>query len=366
MKRFALLLALSCSLALASTPQVQSLLEQAQSLAAQAQKTYVGAYPDDPLWGQAIQVAKRATELDPKDPAAWQLLAQLYTTTHWWYPARQAWLTYLQLVPNDPKAAAELEKVDIQLGYIAYERNHLAHAKMYFKEAAQYAPQDDVPLQWLGRIALEEGHPHRAQTYWAEAEKLNPSPQNAYFLAQSQEIATHGATAVKAFEEGYQAYTSGHYHQALQDFQTALQNSPNWVEAERWVGRTALKLNNPQQALQAWEAVVASPQATPGDRYFLQLSQLAVRHGLEAAQAFLDGVGSYSQGNYTQALSSFQLAVQKASDFAEAWYWLGRTEYKLGQYQLAALAYHTVLQLQPNNANAQYWYQQALKQAQTQ
>lgn len=83
--------------------------QMAQELAGIAQAAYPTAFYDLSLWRTAVHHAEMAYRQEPQNPDNMRLLAQLYTTTQFWYPAYLLWASLDQqsvLVPEDRSLAA--------------------------------------------------------------------------------------------------------------------------------------------------------------------------------------------------------------------------------------------------------------------
>jgi len=352
------------SLGFAQQPSAQELLQQAQQLVQQAKAQNLAPNLDVSLWRQAIEKATQATQADPQSPEAWRMLAELYTETKFWIRADPAWNQYLQLRGGEaePSTYAQIALVQMNLGYAAYRQQNWAEAEGRFKTAAQYAPQDATPQEWLGRIALEQGDFAAARQYYQKAVQIKPSGANQYFLTLASKAQSYGPEATHAFLQGYDAYTGGDKIQAQTYFAQAVQAAPQWLEAQRWLARTQLENGQASAALATWQSIASAPGATAADRYFLKQAQLANQYGLPAAKAYLEGVAIFPSDK-NKALTLFQQATQLAPTFGEAWYWLGRTAYETQNYPLAVQAYGQAVQLMPDNKEAKYWLGQAQKAA---
>lgn len=355
-----LLFGVFLSIALALQPQTQDLLNQANALAAQARRASPRPSPDQNLWKQAIAKAEEASKLEPDAPEPWYTLAGFYTETGFWIRADAAWSEFLKRGNPTDSDSQQMALTQINLGYAAYERQDYAEASSRFQNATGFAPGSSEPLAWLGRIALEQGNVQAARSYYQKAVVLAPTESNRYFLNQAQSMASFGQDAVHAFLKGYDSYQTDK-PQSLAYFSSASQAAPQWLEAQRWVGRLQLELNQPEKALETWQQVTASIGATAGDRYFLRLADLGNQYGLTAAKAFMDGINAY-EINKSSAQGFFQKATDSNPNFADAWYWLGRAAYESRNFALAENAYARVLQLQPANKEAQYWLNEAKRQ----
>lgn len=347
-------------LALAIQPATRQLLDEAQMLIQQARQQKVAPSPDALLWNRAIAKGQEAAALEPQAPEVWLLLGNLYTETKWWIKAEEAWNKYVQLAGlTDPIVRRQASLTQLNLGYAAYQRGDLEVALGKFQTAGDLTPDDSQPYEWMGRIHLESGNTLVARQNWQKAVQLKPNATNRYFLELSQSSLNYGREAVSAFYLGYEAYSMGRRPEALGHFNRALQAAPNWLEARRWAGRIQLEQGNSAEALRLWREIVASGQTSDADRYQLRRAELAAQYGLQASDAYLQGIASYQFGDKSAARGFFEAAVQSAPRFASAWYWLGRTAYEQGDFVSAEQAYSQVLVLEPGNPQARYWLNQA-------
>jgi len=346
--------------AFALKPEAAARLKVAQEVRAQAEAAYERAYPDLPLWREAIRLGEEAARLDPGAPEVWKFLAEVYTETGWWIRAAEAWQRYLKA--GGAQTPAELARVYQNLGYLAYARGDFEAAIDWYRRALEANPKDAVAAAWLGRIYLELGLPKKALPYWEKAAALDPSPRNRYFLEQTVKMAAYGREAVSAFYKGYAAYERGDKETALIFSKRAADLAPDWVEPRRWLGRIYLELGLPVEAERYWAEVVKKTGAADA-KYFLKLAREAKAYGLAAARAFFRGVAAYERGELEAARAAFEEAVRENPQYAKAWKWLGRVHYEAGRFKEAAKAYEQALALNPEDAQAKYFYRLAKRAA---
>jgi len=75
---------------------------------------------------------------------------------------------------------------------------------------------------------------------------------------------------------------------------------------------------------------------------------------LNAASHLNDGVGYNKRDNYTEAIQSFEEAIEVKPDFAAAYYNMGITYYNKGNLTKAIQSYEKVIELDPDDAQAYY------------
>ena len=332
-------------------PAAQDALDSARENAARAESQGVAAYPDAPLWLDALRQGELAARLAPGAPEPLLFLAETYTATRWYARAWEAWRQYAEVVGTlDAPTLASATDVGTTLAYLRYQEGDTARATARYQEVIALNPADAEAFTWMGRILLETGRPDEAIPYWERVVELEPDNAAAsYFLALARDEVRFGTPGVESFYEGIRLYEAGDVAAALEHFQMAAEANPAYKEAFVWVGRSALELGRPGVAQAAWRRVV---NLDPGDErasYFLVLAQDQRLWGVAAVTAFREGVTLYEQGDVVGAQASFVLATEANQKYAAAWAWLGRTGFEQGDYQAAFEAYDRAVQLEPEN-----------------
>ncbi|HEX2864307.1 MAG TPA: tetratricopeptide repeat protein, partial [Deinococcales bacterium] len=347
----------------ATSPEAQAALATARQLEAAA----LAAFPPNVAnisqtpWNRAAKAAEAAVAAAPNDPNALRLRAEVYSITGFWSRASAAWQAYQAAGGNlDATAARQAGNVQYQLGYAAYGRNDRVDAAAYFQRAAAIDPTNARAVQWEARLALEGGNAPAAAQLYARAASLDPNDSTSrYFANIAAKAATFGTPAVTAFTRGVLAYQAKDPATALADFRQAAASSPNFTEAQRWLGRVALETGLGAEAAAAWQRVVALEGNTPTDAYFLAYAKEVAAFGLPAVQAFRNGYDRYVAGDKAAALAQFQAAVAARPDYAKAWQWLGRAAFETGDFAQAANAYAQAVKLDPTDTGSAYWLKQA-------
>ncbi len=343
------------------SPDAKQLYDQAVQLRAQAQRSYPKASIDYPLWTQAAQAAEKAVTAAPDAREPLRLRAEIYTQVGFWAKAEPAWNAYFAAASDfDPTARASMSEVQLNLGYSAYGRGARAEAERYFTAAVQNNPQNQSALVWQARTALERGDGNTAVPLLESAVNLKPDDKVAqYALVVARKSAAYGATATEAFFIGYSAYEQGDKEAALAQFRAATQAAPNFTEAQRWVGRTALELNQGADATKAYEAVVKLEGATPENTFNLNLSREITQFGREAVTAYRAGYDQYTKGDKAGAAQLFQTAVAANPNYQKAWAWLGRARFETNDFKGAADAYGQAVKLDPTDKSSAFFLKQA-------
>lgn len=355
----AVAVALALGAASAQTPpDAQEQIRLAQEFQRKAQAAYPAgsANINQPFWGDAAAAAERAVKLAPRDPDALRLRAQIYTAVAFWARAEEAWNALFEVAGDaDPASRLAMSDVQYNLGFAAYRRGDLEGAQRRFEAAARWAPNNARNVVWQARVLFERGDVSSSLPLWERAAQLNPNDARArYFADVSRKAATFGKDATAAFSRGLEAYDAGRLEDALAFFRTAAVASPTFVEAQRWLGRTALEAGQAPESVRAWQTVSQLEGVTPANKYFLDYAREVERFGSAAVRDYRAGYQRYTQGDRAGAARLFEAAVAASPEYQKAWSWLGRVRFETGDFQGAVDAYTRAVDLDPSDAAAAY------------
>jgi tetratricopeptide (TPR) repeat protein len=339
----------------ATPAEAPALYQQAQTLAQQARAAYPkGSWSiDQSLWKQAATAADRAAQAVPGNLDYLRLRATIYSDTGFWRQAELGWAAVLALAPADPQATASAATAAYNLGYAAYSRGDSTTATQAFGRCLSLTPGDARCLSWAGRLALEGGDYSRAVSYYTQAATANPQDKaNSYFVGVAQSAGKYGPAATRAFSRAYAEAAAGRRAAALPLYREAVAAAPNFLEAQRELGRLALEASDAATAVTAYSAAAGLPAASASDRYNLALAQEGAQYGLKAVQTFRAAYARYTAGDRAGAASGFQAASEASPNYQKAWAWLGRVRYEARDYAGAVTAYEAAVRLDPNDRAA--------------
>jgi len=249
-------------------------------------------------------------------------------------------------------------------GIEAYEEGRFEAALEAFRAATELNPDYLEAWVWAGRSSLELGRSAEARRYWQHVLARNPDDARArHFIAVADAQERWGVEAANAFFAGIAAYEAGRLAEAVTHFRQALSANPRYQEAAVWTARSYQELGDPQRAIPFWEQVLALNPQDARAAHFLQLARNQVRYGAEAASAFAQGVERYQLAQLQGALAAFRQAVAENPRYLEAWAWLGRVYFELGDYAEAAAAYEQALALAPDNEAFHFFANEARRLA---
>lgn len=365
MKRILLFLLTLSSFGMAMaelSPEAQQLLDNAKIAQIEARQSNPKGNIDQTAWRKAVDAAEAAVKAAPREADTLRLRAQVYTEIKFWVRAESSWRALFFATQDNvtPEDRAGMSETLFNLGYNQYQSGDLEGAFKRFAEAGEIMPETARNEIWQGRILLERGDARGALPHWDRAVKLEPANATSkYFLLISQKSVNYGGAAVSAFTLGYKAFEAKKYEAALQQFRIATVSAPAFLEAQRMLGRTALELNLPDDAIPAFETVARLEGVNPSNKYNLELAREMRQYGAAAARSFREGYDKYAKGDKAAALAAFEAATGVNPNYQKAWAWLGRSRFETGDYRGAADAYTVAVRLDPNDKDSQHWLRQA-------
>lgn len=157
----------------------------------------------------------------------------------------------------------------------------------------------------------------------------------------------------------YALYERGDLEGALATYLGVIDQVPFDLEAASWAGRILMELGRPQQAIAYWSTVAERDPTDTRAAYFRDLARDQARWGVDAANAFREGVSFYEAGSFSQARERFARATVLNEGYAEAWAWLGRVEFEAGNYADARSHYGMAVEIEPAFDTYRYFYEEA-------
>jgi tetratricopeptide (TPR) repeat protein len=247
-------------------------LEGARERTREALKTYEAPYrPDQPLFREALSLARRAVELAPDNPEALRFLAELNGVTGFYGPAFAAWERFVAAGGVlDAAALDQLVRAGTQVGYARYQRGDLEGALAAYDRVADLAPERPLAHRWRGRILLELERPQRALRAWETVLRLRPGDAAAeHFADLAAAGVRYGLPAARAFYDGVAHYEAGRRERARERFAEAARLNPAYAEAWAYVGRVAFEAGDYTEAERAYGEASALEPDNATYRYFL-------------------------------------------------------------------------------------------------
>ena len=343
-------------------------LQRGQRLAAEALVTYPQHFPDQRLWSEAIEAGQAAAAAAPDHPAPHRFLAQAYGHVSWYVRAWASWQRYLEVGGTlDPTASRQLLEVAFWLGIQAFDEGWNEPARTYLGTVIRLEPGNLGARERLARLALARGAADEALAHleWLDETMVADLGD---MRARAALPPRYGGAAADPYPRGRAAAAVFDPWTAFDRFAEATAANDAFLEAWRGLGRAAMELDRPAEAIAAWERAL---QLAPGDAEAatnLARARDQRAFGADARRAFERGTAAYAAGDRAGAQTAFQQAVAAAPGYADAWGWLGRLALEADDLPTAAARYRSAVAAAParpdlNQALAQVLQRQAAEQA---
>ena len=200
-------------------------------------------------WEEAEKLLRRATEVDPKNQEAWQLLITVLLRQNKWDEAKK-----LPSEIQDKKARAEVLLV---LADIAYMQRNWREAERIYQQVLELDPDNATALNNYGYMLAELGERlDEAEKMIRKALKIRPN-EPAFWDSL-----------------GWVYFQRGEYKKALQWVEKAVKAQRNDAELRYHLGMIYWKLGEREKALRELrEAVRINPNHPQANEALEQLEQ---------------------------------------------------------------------------------------------
>jgi len=283
-----------------------------------------------------------------------------------------------------------------------YPTAAVVYSDVYTRTTSDYTKASMDYMLGLTYTAL--GEHEKAHAAYTDAVENYPFSYDSYLSLV--ELVNAGYTGSE-FDRGIVDYYAGHYSMAIAAFDRYLQAPGNYAgTAIYYKGLAYRALNDPLSAIAAWDKLItaypdddawedaweqkgytqwayldqydlaeqtflafvdADPYNARADEFLFDAAQVAERAGnlgraadiwmrfpaefpnsnLRPRAVFLAGISRYRRGEYAQALSIFQQALNAPGDHPALYFWIGKTNQALGEADAAAIAWQQAVSLDP-------------------
>jgi tetratricopeptide (TPR) repeat protein len=197
--------------------------------------------------------------------------------------------------------------------------------------------------------------------------------------------------AKNEFDQGMAFFNRGHYEKAIPHFEKATEIDPDFADAYLYLGKSYLNLSKWGQAIAPLRtALRLSPDKSKiqivsilADALFGAASSEIKKGNFQTSIGFLKdalelqpqseraknelfstlitfGGQLLSKGNVTQAITTFNEAIQLSPNNATGYLWLSKAFFKGGDYMKALQSVKNAIQIDPTNINAQSFFRELM------
>jgi tetratricopeptide (TPR) repeat protein len=212
----------------------------------------------------------------------------------------------------------------------------------YGLEAQRLAPNSPEPYRFLGQVYSTVAFYGRAYEAWTTYLKLGgvSNPQTTRYLIEASQWL------------GSSTFESQQYQEAIKYYSTLHDLQPDSEEANQHLALSYQALGQPEKAL-PYLQILSSTLPNRGDYTSLyEITQEQSTYGLEASNAYRNGLDLYNAGKKSEALDSFRRAVQLNENFEDALLYAARSSLELGFASESVTYWKRVLELSPGNSEA--------------
>ena len=293
------------------------------------------------------------------------------TWTRFLVAAALAWAAASGLAQpaGDPLAEARPIVVEARDAYdvATPDRPLWAEALQLGRQAVAAEPTDPDALLFLARTYSEVRWYIRAweqwQAYFGVGGTLDDVGRNTIDFADPEAPSSRELFAEAGTELGFARYQAGEPDAAIPYYRAVLQRIPEQREALRWLGRIHFEAGRAAEALPYWQRLAELDPADESVAYYLERTRERLAVGVEAADAFSEGIARYEDGDVAGALGSFEAALDANPAYLEAAIWAGRSALDLGLSERAVRWWTRATELDPDDARSRYFLQVARTQA---
>ncbi|BCM90966.1 lipopolysaccharide assembly protein B [Abditibacteriota bacterium] len=275
---------------------------------------------------------RAALQIDPHNSQAWELVGDALLQSRDPKEARVALERALQENPEE-------EGLREKLASCALATGDRKAAQRFAKDELTQNPKSVAALLLLANIAQEDGQSNQRVAYLQKATELQP--ENAQIVAQlvdelgrrqEYDKALPLAERLVSLEPSASSYylralarytvsvTPNDIKRAKVDFEKVLELDPNSIEAHRFLGRIALRQNQPQVAIAEFEAVGRGrPYASA---HLLELSRAYRRVGNEQKADQLQALFTHLN-QFNTRVFDFKKAIELNPEKSENYLQLG-------------------------------------------
>lgn len=253
-----------------------------------------------------------------------------------------------QGLPEEARAALTKGQQAATAALVTYDAHYLdrplwREAIDYGMTAQRLAPERPEPYRFIGQVYTTVKWYSRAWEAWQSFERYGGT-LNAQTAPYVREVSAW---------LGADSFRDGSYENAILYYGKLLNLEPQSEEANRYLARSHLALDDPQAAQPYLQTLVASYPDNEEYAELLASSERQLTYGVAASRAFEEGLELLEASQPEQALAAFERATRANPDFREAFVRAGRTAQALDRPQAAVGFWQRAVRLDPQDREAQ-------------
>ena len=310
------------------------------------------------LYNEAVKVLTEAIQFRPDDVDANYNLGVAY-----------------YLMGDMDKAASQMRRcIDLDknsaeahniIGLIYYRKELYAAALDEFQTAAKLNPEEKQYSYNAGIVLAKLGNSDEAGRAFNMASGLKDGEDVRRIYAEQ----TRANKARELYNEGYTAMENSNPDRAIELFKSALEITPDMVEAHVNLGFSYRMLGDRQNQIRHFEEAVKLKPDAPDFHYNLGLAYSDARMYPEATAEFKRavelnpslkeahfnlGMMLYKTGNSAEAILVFKKCLELSPEWFEAYLNLGTCYLKVNDAKSALAQFEEAAKLKPGSAEAHY------------
>ena len=210
------------------------------------------------------------------------------------------------------------------------------------EQAKDLAPNHPEPYRFLGQVYATVQWWSRSWEAWTRYLELG-----GVLNAQSERYVIDTSRWL-----GNSSYQNGNYAAAIQYYGLLHRIRPDSEEANQHLALSHLALNQPELAQSHLETLATLYPDRPDYPRLLARTEEQATYGIEASNAYHEGLEHYAADRKTAALEAFQRATVASNNFREPFVWAGRVHLELGQPGAAIPFWQRAVDLRPGDQEA--------------
>lgn len=215
-------------------------------------------------------------------------------------------------------------------------------AVTYGLEAQRLAPNDPRPYRFLGQVYSNITFYARAWSAWTS------------YINLGGEMTAQTAPYLKVTSSwlGNKSFRENDFQSAILYYSKLHELEPASEEANQHLALSHIELGSPKEAEPYLENLAGNFPNKADYINLLSRTEEQITYGVEASNAYHEGISAYASGNKQAALDAFRRSTAANENFSNSFVWAGRISSELGQLGPAQGYWQQAVRLEPTNQEA--------------